>query len=83
MDVFLSAGVVTYATVSPFVDGMISSVEFSGPSTLTDSALSLWSLLVDIRSTQVQGAAGQQEDRLLQWLFSKWIPSKLQCSVEI
>lgn len=77
MTVLLESGRVSYMDVVDIADGMISSMDLSGPAILVDSALTLCSTIALQRGQENSLLAAETADRFLNWLFHTWRPSKL------
>ncbi|KAL9028833.1 MAG: hypothetical protein Q9196_002848 [Gyalolechia fulgens] len=75
MTVLLEFGRVSYVDVADIADGMISSMDLSGPVILVDSALTLCSTLALQRGQENSLLAAETADRFLNWLFHAWRPS--------
>ena len=76
MFVLLETGLVKYTDIADIADGMIPSMELSGPVNAVDSALSLCSLLALQRGQDNPVLAAETAERFLFWLFHSWKPSK-------
>jgi ataxia telangiectasia mutated family protein len=75
MDVLLKAGIVPFTAVSDSIQSMLTSVELTGPSSVTDSSSSL---LTAILRERVKGNPTHFEhsaERIISWLITKWTPS--------
>jgi len=70
----MAHNLVEYAAIADVVDGIVTSVELSGPALLVDSSLSLWSLIVEYRQSENPSATHTTSERVLHWLFSRWSP---------
>ncbi|KAI4173908.1 MAG: hypothetical protein LQ343_002676 [Gyalolechia ehrenbergii] len=75
MAVLLESGRVSYMDIADVADGMISSMDLSGPVILVDSALTLFSIIALQRGQENSLLAAETADRLLNWLFHTWRPS--------
>ncbi|KAL8942977.1 MAG: hypothetical protein Q9216_001333 [Gyalolechia sp. 2 TL-2023] len=75
MAVLLESGCVSYMDIADLVDGMISSMDLSGPVVLADSALTLCSTIALQRGQENSLLAAETADRFLNWLFHTWRPS--------
>ncbi|KAL9603048.1 MAG: hypothetical protein Q9219_001412 [cf. Caloplaca sp. 3 TL-2023] len=75
MTVLLEFGRVSYIDVVDIVDGMISSMDLSGPMILMDSALTLCSTIALQRGQDNSSLAAGTADCFLTWLFHTWKPS--------
>ncbi|KAL8857536.1 MAG: hypothetical protein Q9178_005864 [Gyalolechia marmorata] len=78
MFVLLETGLVNYTDIADIADGMIPSMELSGPVNAVDSALSLCSLLALQRGQDNPVLAAETAERFLFWLFHSWKPSLIQ-----
>lgn len=76
MRILLALNLVSYSEISASVDAMIISIDLSGPSSVVDSALAVWCLILERRNTVAHSSLLQPGERLLQWLISKWRPGK-------
>lgn len=82
MRIILALNLVSYSEISPSVDSMIMSIDLSGPSSVVDSALAVWCLILERRNTVAHSTFLQPGERLFQWLISKWRPGKLSfCNI--
>ncbi len=74
MDVIISAGLISYDAIADIVDGMILSIDINGPPIPVDTALSLWTTLIQSRIAENPTASTTTSERVLHWLFTKWNP---------
>ncbi|KAL8736025.1 MAG: hypothetical protein Q9166_000587 [cf. Caloplaca sp. 2 TL-2023] len=75
MYVLLDMGLVRYMDIADIADGMISSMELSGPVNPVDSALSLCSILALQRCQDNSVMAAETAERFLNWFFHSWRPN--------
>ncbi|KAL8813405.1 MAG: hypothetical protein Q9200_000303 [Gallowayella weberi] len=78
MSVLLDLGLVGYMDIGDMADGMISSMELSGPVSPVDSALHLCTILALQRGQDNSVLTAETAERLLNWLFHTWRPSLVQ-----
>ncbi|KAI9795692.1 MAG: Serine/threonine-protein kinase tel1 [Piccolia ochrophora] len=77
MEVILVSKLVSYRGIANAVEGMMTFVDANGPATATDTALSFWSILLPLRNDANPSARKENSEKVLHWLFSKWIPRRL------
>ncbi|KAL8700463.1 MAG: hypothetical protein Q9224_000953, partial [Gallowayella concinna] len=78
MFVLLDLGLVRYMDIADIAEGMISSMELSGPVSPVDSALNLCTILALERGQDNSALTAETAERLLNWLFHSWRPSLVQ-----
>ena len=76
MAVLLNQGHVQYKDVINTVDLMVASVDLNGPVDCVDSACTLWSVILLLRSRENPGLAYETSEHILRWLCRRWRPSK-------
>lgn len=76
MDVLLKLDIVPFAAVSDTIQSMLLSIELTGPSVLTETSSSLLTTIVRERIKENPTHFNQTAERTMNWLFSKWTPSK-------
>lgn len=74
MAVILNAQLVTYTEVADVVDTMLGSVDLNGPAVFTESAATLWSMLIVLKARENPGTMHDTSERVLRWLFVRWKP---------
>ncbi|KAI9851515.1 MAG: Serine/threonine-protein kinase tel1 [Thelocarpon superellum] len=77
MEILIRAGLVTYNCIAPLGEWMTSSADARGPASLTDTAVSFWIAWLDTIWRENPKMARAASERILQWLFERWNPSKL------
>jgi ataxia telangiectasia mutated family protein len=77
MDVLLKLKIVPFSSVSETVQNMLMSIELSGPALLTETSSALMTTLIRERINENPTHYNITAERALNWLFSKWTPSKL------
>ena len=77
MTCLLCYGLTRYSDVVDIVDGMLRSVDLSGPAECDESAATLWSLLLIRRNFENFGSAPDASENVLRWLFSRWNPGMI------
>lgn len=81
MAVLLNCRLVRYNEIADIVDNMIASVDLNGPAECVDSASTLWSVLVLLRSRENLDTVSETSEHILRWLCNGWSPCKLSaCS---
>ncbi|KAL8974650.1 MAG: hypothetical protein Q9197_001111 [Variospora fuerteventurae] len=75
MTSLLDLGLVRYMDIADIADGMVSSMDLSGPVDIVDSALALCSEIVLRKGSENALVAAETADRFLNWLFHVWRPS--------
>lgn len=78
--VLLDRGLVRYAEVVDIVDGMISSMEISGPVDCIDSAIALNCSLLRDKSRENPSQTAETSEKIMSWLFRCWKPGKVYAS---
>jgi ataxia telangiectasia mutated family protein len=76
MDVLLRLNILPFSTVSETVQSMLLSIELSGPASLTETSASLLTTILQERIKENPTHFHSTAERILNWLFSKWTPSK-------
>lgn len=76
MAVSLEVGVVQYIEIADIADRMISSIGLNGPADCTDSATTMWSVLLILRCRDNLGLVYETSEQILRWLFNRWGPCK-------
>jgi len=74
MAVILNTQLVIYTEVADIVDTMFGSVDLNGPAVFTESAATLWSMLIVLKVRQNPGTMHDTSERVLRWLFVRWKP---------
>jgi len=77
MDVLLKLRLVPFSAVSGTVQTILLSIELSGPALLTETSSALMTTLIRERINENPTHYNITAERVLNWLFSKWTPSKL------
>ena len=68
---------VRYESISDNLQAIFSSIELNGPAIFCDSAASMLATALKVRSSENPATFKFASDRVLDWLFSHWRPSKL------
>jgi ataxia telangiectasia mutated family protein len=76
MNVMLKLNLVQYSSIVAVLENMLSSVDLHGPTLLSDSSTSLWATLIRLKASENPSSAIGISERVLQWMFNKWTPSK-------
>lgn len=76
MDVLLRLNIVPFSAVSETVQSMLLSIELSGPALLTETSSSLMTTIIRERTKENPTHFNSTSERILNWLLSKWTPSK-------
>jgi hypothetical protein len=76
MDVLLRLNIVPFSAVSETVQSMLLSIELSGPASLTETSSSLLNTILQERIKENPTHFNSTAERILNWLLSKWTPSK-------
>ena len=77
MAVSLDYGLVRYNDIADVADRMISSIDLNGPVDCVDSATTLLSILLILRSRENLGLVYETSEQVLRWLFHRWNPCKV------
>ena len=72
----LQRDLIEYSDVSQGVEDMLQNIEFEGPVVVTDSSLYLLRQILEKRKSFAQTSSIQPEDKITQWITSKWRPCK-------
>ncbi|PGH11865.1 hypothetical protein AJ80_06930 [Polytolypa hystricis UAMH7299] len=72
MTTILRFKLLEYADVADTLDAILSSVDLNGPSNLTDSALSFWATVAEIRTKFNPTQAQDMSKQICAWLRSTW-----------
>lgn len=75
MDVLLKLKIVPFSAVSDTVQAMLLSIELGGPALLTEASSALMTTLVRARINENPTHYNMTAERVLNWLFTKWVPS--------
>lgn len=78
LDRLLRLELVEFSTVSQSTGTMLQLSEIAGPAVLAESSIRFWQTVVRKKLTENPSAITGLSEKLLQWLFSKWSPSKPQ-----
>jgi ataxia telangiectasia mutated family protein len=78
MNVLLNLNIVRYLSVATVVETILSSVELHGPASFGDSSAFLWITFMKAKAAENPSASAALSDRILRWLFGKWIPSEYE-----
>lgn len=76
MTSLLDLRLVRYMDIADIAEGMVSSMDLSGPVDIVDSALALCSAIVLRKGQENALVAAETADRFLNWLFHVWRPSQ-------
>ncbi|KAI4115018.1 MAG: hypothetical protein LQ345_004305 [Seirophora villosa] len=74
MTSLLDLRLVRYMDIADIAEGMVSSMDLSGPVDIVDSALALCSAIVLRKGQENALVAAETADRFLNWLFHVWRP---------
>ena len=77
MTCLLVYGLTRYSDVVDIVDGMLRSVDLSGPAECDESAATLWTQLLIRRSIENFASTPDASENVLHWLFSRWSPGMI------
>lgn len=72
MAVILTSELLGYTDIADTIESMVSSVDLNGPSSLTDSALSFWSLLMKLRTKANPSLGPATAKQICGWLRATW-----------
>lgn len=70
----LDLALIQYADVADIADDMIKSVDLNGPAECTDSAATLWTILVVLKGRENLSSTSEASENVLRWLFHRWSP---------
>lgn len=76
MDVLLKLEIVPFTAVSDTIQSMLTSIELTGPSLLTESSAALLTTIMRERTKENPSQFNQTAERILSWVFMKWTPSE-------
>ena len=74
----LRSQVISYPNAAETIDSLISSVELNGPSGITDSALSFWTIVAELRSKANPAQSQDMAKQICGWLKGAWTIGKTQ-----
>jgi ataxia telangiectasia mutated family protein len=72
----LELELVQFSAVSQSLDAMLQLSDIAGPAVLADSSVRFWQSVVQRKLSENPSASSGLPEKLLQWLFTKWTPSK-------
>jgi ataxia telangiectasia mutated family protein len=72
----LELELVQFSAVSQSLDAMLQLSDIAGPAALADSSVRFWRSVVQRKLSENPSASSGLPEKLLQWLFTKWTPSK-------
>ncbi|KAK5164179.1 hypothetical protein LTR04_001989 [Oleoguttula sp. CCFEE 6159] len=78
MDITIRLGLVSYASIADSARSIISSIDLNGPVLLADSVSSMWVNIIRMQSSENPSGYSAVCERVLQWLFRKWVPSAFE-----
>ncbi len=76
MTVMLHFKLLDYSSVVNTIETMVSSVGLNGPSNLTDSALSLWAIVMEFRTKANPNLGQDTSKQICGWLKNAWALGK-------
>jgi ataxia telangiectasia mutated family protein len=76
LNVLLKLNVVSYLAVAAVAETILSSVELHGPASFCDSSAFLWITFMKAKAAENPSASAGIAERILRWVFGKWIPSE-------
>jgi ataxia telangiectasia mutated family protein len=68
----LHSELLDYPDIADTVESMLSSVELNGPAIITDSALALWSVMIDLRFKANPAQSQDMAKQVCAWLKAVW-----------
>jgi serine-protein kinase ATM len=77
----LERDVLPYHEVGEELTTIVTSADVNGPATLSDSSVTLMSLIFHIRNTKVPNASRSTCSHIIRWLFFRWNPGKIDIKV--
>jgi ataxia telangiectasia mutated family protein len=77
MAVILQFKLLDYSSVVDTIETMVSSVGLNGPSNLTDSALSLWAIMMEFRTKANPNLGQDTSKQICGWLKNAWTLGKI------
>jgi hypothetical protein len=77
LNVLLKLRLVKYSSVTETFDSMLVSANLNGPTLLAESPVSLFITVIHETARENPSKISQLSERITDWLFSKWTPSKL------
>ena len=78
LETLLRLKLVKYGDVTEAAESIVSSVELNGPALFADSSSSFWEIFLASAVDHSPGVFNSMSDRVLEWLFSKWTPSRFK-----
>jgi hypothetical protein len=74
--VLLDLKILSYGEIASIAETILGSIEVQGPTLVSESSLALLGLLMNARATENPNSTTTTAERLVQWIFQKWTPSK-------
>jgi hypothetical protein len=79
----LELELIHFSAVSQSLDAMLQLSDIAGPAALADSSIRFWQSVVQRKLSENPSASSGLPEKLLQWLFTKWTPSKTSVNISI
>ncbi|KAF2398800.1 hypothetical protein EJ06DRAFT_91696 [Trichodelitschia bisporula] len=76
LNTLFTLSLVSFESMATELEPVFSSVELNGPAAISDSSTSLWVTLIDLQASESPTSTGDIYERLVRWVFAKWVPSK-------
>lgn len=76
LDIIIQFRLVSSTALLAAIDSILSSTDLAGPAVLAESSMALWSTLLRLKTEENPSSATLVSDRALNWLFTKFTPSK-------
>lgn len=67
----------SYTSIVNTIESTMSSADLNGPTVLSDSALSLWTIMADVRSKANPTQSQEMTKQTCTWLHSTWTMGKV------
>lgn len=76
--VILRFQIISYSRIAETIDSLVSSIELNGPAGITDSALSFWAVVMELRSRANPAQSQDMAKEICGWLKGVWTIGKAQ-----
>ncbi|KAF2453189.1 hypothetical protein BDY21DRAFT_142648 [Lineolata rhizophorae] len=76
LDALFKVRLVPYSSVAEVAEAMVTAVELNGPAIVADASCAFLATLIRVRGAENPSAFASSSDRVLNWVFGKWLPSK-------
>ena len=77
MSILLSSKLVQVSDVADVISVLFNSVDLDGPAAFTDSAMTLWTILISLRGIHNPSLVYESSEKIMRWFFVRWKPCTL------